>query len=156
MAWSHFENAITKRVGAGRAAPKSAAGTHKIVKGDSIWKIAARHYTGGNIQEHVDAILAANPKLDPKNLKLGAELVLPARGDSATSTTAATTATPAVKTSATGERLYDVKSGDTLSTIASKQLGSAKRWQEIYDLNRDRIKDPAKVYVGTTLKLPKS
>lgn len=47
---------------------------------------------------------------------------------------------------------YTVKRGDTLSKIAAKQLGSAKRWREIAKLNN--IRDPKNVKVGRVLKLP--
>lgn len=50
---------------------------------------------------------------------------------------------------------YTVKSGDSLSAIAKKQLGSASRWQEIYNLNKDIISNPNVIYPGQKLKLPK-
>lgn len=31
---------------------------------------------------------------------------------------------------------YEVKDGDTLSAIAQKMLGDAKRWPEIYEANK--------------------
>lgn len=50
---------------------------------------------------------------------------------------------------------YTVKSGDTLSAIAGKVLGSANRWSEIYALNRDLIgPNPGLIRVGMTLKIP--
>jgi nucleoid-associated protein YgaU len=30
------------------------------------------------------------------------------------------------------------------------------RWQEIYDLNRERIVDPSILFPGTSLRLPKN
>lgn len=53
-----------------------------------------------------------------------------------------------------GPRTYKVKRGDTLQKIAAKQLGSSKRWQEIYKRNRRKIKDPRKLKVGLELTLP--
>lgn len=49
---------------------------------------------------------------------------------------------------------YVVKQGDTLAKIAAKTLGSQARWQEIYDMNRDVIRDPHSVKPGTVMKLP--
>ncbi len=49
-------------------------------------------------------------------------------------------------------REYTVKSGDTLGGIASHELGSAQRWEEIAKLNGDL--NPSKLKVGMTLKLP--
>lgn len=49
---------------------------------------------------------------------------------------------------------YTVQSGDTLSKIAQRTLGDANRWTEIYNLNRDQISDPNRIYPGQVLKLP--
>ena len=46
---------------------------------------------------------------------------------------------------------YEVVSGDTLSGIG-KKLG--KNWKEIYEANRDKIKDPDKIQTGWKLKIP--
>lgn len=49
---------------------------------------------------------------------------------------------------------YTVQSGDSLWRIASRELGSGTRWSEIYDLNRDVIPDPDRIYIGQELQLP--
>ena len=50
--------------------------------------------------------------------------------------------------------VYVVQSGDTLSSIAEERIGDASRWEELYDLNRDLIKDPDKISPGQVLVLP--
>ena len=45
--------------------------------------------------------------------------------------------------------------GDCLWNIASKQLGSGSRWNEIYELNRSIIQDYNLIYIGQVFKLPK-
>lgn len=50
------------------------------------------------------------------------------------------------------KKVYTVKHGDTLQRIASKQLGSSKRWHEIAKLNA--IRDGSKLKVGEQLRLP--
>ena len=50
---------------------------------------------------------------------------------------------------------YMVRYGDTLSAIADKLLGSADRYQEIYDANRDRMASPDRLQVGATLRIPR-
>ena len=49
---------------------------------------------------------------------------------------------------------YTVKSGDSLWKIAQRQLGAGTRWGEIYEANRNTIKDPNMIYVGQTLAIP--
>ena len=50
---------------------------------------------------------------------------------------------------------YTIKKGDTLSGIAKKKLGSSSRWREIYELNKDIIKNPNLIYANQKIKLPK-
>jgi nucleoid-associated protein YgaU len=52
-------------------------------------------------------------------------------------------------------KVYVVKSGDTLYTIAKSQLGSGGQWQAIYDANKTAIgPDPNKLTAGTKLVMP--
>lgn len=51
-------------------------------------------------------------------------------------------------------RTYTIKKNDTLSGIAKSELGSAARWQEIYNLNKDVISNPNLIYPGQKIKLP--
>lgn len=50
--------------------------------------------------------------------------------------------------------VHTVQRGETLSTIAQARLGSAARWREIHELNRDRIPDPNRISPGMELRLP--
>ncbi len=47
-----------------------------------------------------------------------------------------------------------VEPGDTLSKIAARELGHAGLWPLLYRANRDRIKDPERVYPGQELTVP--
>ncbi|MCM8823465.1 MAG: OmpA family protein [Candidatus Omnitrophica bacterium] len=49
---------------------------------------------------------------------------------------------------------YTVQKGDSLSKIAKEQLGAAHRWRYLYELNKDRIKDPNKLRVGQKIIIP--
>lgn len=49
---------------------------------------------------------------------------------------------------------YTVQKGDSLWKIAKQQLGSGHRWAEIYEANKDTIKNPNLIYVGQTLTIP--
>ena len=55
---------------------------------------------------------------------------------------------------ADARRSYTVKSGDSLSRIAERELGDGSKWRAIYDANRDAIKDPDLIYPGQVLNLP--
>ena len=50
---------------------------------------------------------------------------------------------------------HTVKSGDTLSAIAKKLLGSANRYMDIFNANKDQLSDPDKIKVGQKLVIPK-
>lgn len=68
--------------------------------------------------------------------------------------TATVQAPPRPTASAPKNSTYDVESGDCLWNIAKKQLGDGSRWKEIYDLNKDKIKNPNLIYPNQTLTLP--
>ena len=59
------------------------------------------------------------------------------------------TFTPAMTT-------YKVQKGDTLEKIAARKeiYGSYKKWAKIYNANKDKIKNPNKLYVGQVLDIP--
>jgi len=51
-------------------------------------------------------------------------------------------------------KTYTVVKGDCLWNIAKKHLGKGSRWKEIYNLNKDKIKNANFIYPGQVLKLP--
>jgi nucleoid-associated protein YgaU len=51
-------------------------------------------------------------------------------------------------------KTYEVKAGDTLSSIARLVLGNAQRWQELYEANKDVIDDPNVIQPGMVLRIP--
>jgi len=56
--------------------------------------------------------------------------------------------------SSTAVKIYEVKSGDTLSKIAKTEYGNANDYMRIFDANKDILKDPNKIYPGQKLKIP--
>lgn len=54
----------------------------------------------------------------------------------------------------TGEKVYVVKRGDTLSAIARDHLGKVSRWPEIWEANKGRIANPNLIEIGWELLLP--
>ena len=56
--------------------------------------------------------------------------------------------------SAAVTRTYTVVAGDSLSKISKKIYGNANRWKEIFEANKDKIKNPDLIYPGQILKIP--
>lgn len=144
----------------------SSTTTYTIQSGDSLALIAKRQL---GAESRWTEIQAANPGLDPKRLRLGATIQLPAGAavqappktaivntpQKATST-AKPKSTPSPKTEVakSGSRPYTIKKGDLLRSIARTQLGNENRWKDIQALNPGL--DPTKLVVGATIRLPGS
>lgn len=117
-----------------------------IVKNnESLSKICQREYRDGSL---ATALAEYNGIADPNMVHAGSRLRLPDRSffgnlDKPHRTT--------VKSKFAR---YTVKNGETLSEISQKLLKTARRWQEIFELNRDVIDDPNNVRAGVTLKIP--
>ena len=56
--------------------------------------------------------------------------------------------------SASGQRTYVVRDGDTLASISRRFYKSSGKWKKIRDANRNVIDDPAKLKAGQTLTIP--
>ena len=52
------------------------------------------------------------------------------------------------------QQTYTVQSGDSLSSIAKRFLGDANAYMEIFNVNRDQLKDPDLIKPGQVLKIP--
>jgi LysM repeat protein len=117
--------------------PVSTGTTEYVVKsGDSFYTIAKSHGTT------IKAIEAANPGVDSRRLKIGQKLVLPDAG------AIGLTSAPAPAPTTSAGSTYVVKSGDTLSRIASSNNTTVKELKALNGLTTDRIN------VGQKLKLP--
>lgn len=51
-------------------------------------------------------------------------------------------------------RTVTVGSGDTLYSIAARTLRNGARWPEIYALNKAKVPNPNRIYVGQVLRVP--
>ncbi len=120
-------------------APAPAQSEYVVVKGDSLWKIAKSNGVS------VKAIEAANPGVDPARLKVGQKLVIPAPSSNAASPTTGMTGSSGM---GSGQEIYIVKSGDTLSKIARRYGTTIKAIESENNLTTTRIK------VGQKLKIP--
>jgi nucleoid-associated protein YgaU len=52
---------------------------------------------------------------------------------------------------------YTVRNGDTLSKISARPeiYGDAGAWRRLYEANRDRIRDPARLKPGQEIRIPR-
>jgi len=144
---------------ASRVAPPAervAAGSSEYVvqKGDSLIQIATRMLGS---KTRWTEIRDLNPGVDPRSLKVGTKLAIPASakatkqpGASAPVQKPATA--PAVKASGSGSGTYVVRKGDTLKSISEKLLGGSGNWKQLAAANPGV--DPHHISVGTSLRLP--
>lgn len=73
-----------------------------------------------------------------------------ARSDDPTTASGNMAVEPSVET-----KTYVVKSGDSLSEIAQREMGDGDRWKELYEANKGAIgDDPDLIHPGTELTIP--
>ena len=59
-----------------------------------------------------------------------------------------------VSKSASGSTEHTVKAGDTLSHLALQYYGNARKWQQIYEANKETMKNPNYIYIGQKVIVP--
>ncbi|CAG1008236.1 hypothetical protein PHYC_03538 [Phycisphaerales bacterium] len=144
--------------------PVKPARDYVVVSGDSAYKIAKREYGNGELWRKL--VEFNNGAIKPDgSLRIGSKIRLPAK--EALTGSAIAVAPPIVAppsqtspkatdapANSPAYRTYVIKKGDTLGSIASKELGTVKRAGEILELNRSVLKNPDVVPLGATIKLP--
>ena len=50
--------------------------------------------------------------------------------------------------------IYEIQSGDTLSSIAKRYYGDAMQYMRIFEANKGIIEDPDKIYPGQKIRIP--
>lgn len=119
---------------------------YTVKEGDTLSSIAANWFGDAG---KWDLIAKANPFVDPDRLSVGQVLRLPpkdAQREDITGRPPAQGSAPVV---------YVVRSGDTLSRIATAYYGSPLHWRLIYDANKSVIGENANALrVGMRLTIP--
>lgn len=126
----HVGQRITIRGTGASNSAETAPNTYTVQSGDTLGGIAAKN----NVS--LQALMAANPKVDAERLQIGQQLQLPRASPS----TGATGTTPGS---------YSVVSGDTMMKIASK-LGVS--YNALLAANRNV--DPDRLQIGQQLRVP--
>lgn len=120
------------------ATPALMGKEYTIARGDSFYTIAKAHGVA------ISAMIKANPNVDPKKLKVGQTVTIPAPASIVEATgTARETAPSDAQTSS-----YAVKPGDTLTRIAKAHATTVKAIRAANNLRTDRLQ------VGQKLKIP--
>jgi LysM repeat protein len=128
--------------------------------GDSLGRIASRQL-GANTPANRGTIIALNPSLQKDNNRIlvGAKYLLPADAWAAAlgidtgNVELASVRKPAIA-AASGSGIYVVQSGDSLSKIAERELGSVSNLGQLKSLNADVLGGGDVVKIGMKLKLP--
>ncbi len=133
--------------------PSNTPRSHRVTSGESLYSISEAVYGSG---KYFKKILAANPRIDPRHLKVGQILVIPELTDTdkpAISAAANTDSPETVDTSTA----YKVRSGDSLESISLKLYGTAQMVDKLYEANKTLIgPDENRLKIGWILKLPQA
>lgn len=142
----HMPPVVQHRAPAKKASPyvapvrfPTATGTYKVSKGDTLSGIAAQYGLSWK------TLAAMNGIDDPRKLRVGQSLSVPAKSEKTTSSSSSKS-TPAKTTLSGGT--YQVRSGDTLSGIASRNKVKVADLKAANGLSGDRI------IVGQKLVVP--
>ncbi len=134
--------------------------TYTIKAGDSFSSIATAIF---GAEKHWIDIADANPKVDPKRIKIGQVINLPdlQKDDQPPVTSPPSTPAPPARDHeatpaqpAPAPRIHEVKAGENLSSISRRYYNTPDHWRHLYLTNRDLIgSDPGKLQAGTKLKI---
>lgn len=139
--------------------------------GETLYKICQTKYGNGNLWKELADFNKATIS-NPTKLRKGTTIRLPSasvlRGEVTPVAVAAVVPAPQMLTMTNPDqqqvqqpvqqpattREYVVQKGDTLGSISARELGTAKKWESIYEANRDRLKSPSDLKIGKPLRIP--
>jgi nucleoid-associated protein YgaU len=134
---------------------------HVVSAGESLSSICAARFADRSLAVE---LARYNELADPDRVRIGKRLRIPSAADlvrgrpapahAPPSAPAAVAASPAPRETSDSPRTYTVKEGDVLSEIASRLLGSSRKYLVIYEHNRDILDSPDAIQAGMTLRIP--
>ena len=113
--------------------------SYVVVAGDSLTKIAKKIY--GHTKFWLE-IAAANDLAEPFKIFPGNGLKYPLSNDSAKTF---------ADTYRKNQKTVTVQRGDSLSKIAAQVFGNPDSWRKLFNINKDKIRDPNVLPAGITL-----
>ena len=130
--------------------PRAAAASseYTVKSGDTLEGIARTQLGDG---QKWKSIVEMNPGLDPKALKIGQKIKMPAGGAASAKESSA----PATGAANSATNTYTVQKGDTLMALSRKFYGSESDWKRILDANSGVLKgDKEGLRPGMKLTIP--
>jgi len=126
---------------------------HYVKKNETLYEIAQRYYGNG---EYYRSIIEANPGRVQANgnVRAGVRLVIPNKAGMANRNGAESSGEQTTPQRTVAANVIVVQSGETLSSIAQRYLGSSGRWRELFEANQHQISAPDQIAPGMELQLP--
>lgn len=143
--------------------------TYRVRSGDTLIGIARKVYGRRREGDHLRIYRANRDKLpSPAALSIGQVLVIPPPSSEASQPRRVAAVMPPQQKRYTemtltalgrrfnDSRIYVVSSGDSLTAIARRMMGSGSRSavRKLLNANRDRLSDPNRLAVGMRLRIP--
>lgn len=140
--------------------------THTVRRGETLAEISKKYL--GSPNRHLEIFNANRDELrNPNDLSIGMTLKIPVPAQPVQPAQPAKPEQPAVDpvgpvapvapvepAQPASFTSYTVQRGDSLSSIALDTLGDSERYMELYQANRDVLKDPDALRKGMVLKIP--
>lgn len=127
-------------------------GYYRIRQGDTLVGISRRIYGTTTM---VTAIEAANPGVSARDLRIGEKIRLPRKTHRPAANYHSSSYHPAQRHPVTGDRIYIVRRGDTLYSIAQHVYHNGGDWKLIYRANRRKLgSNPSDIFGGERLVIP--
>ena len=132
---------------------------HLVQRGETLRSICKAFYGDSGL---ASAISNWNSLPSANSIEIGQEISLPNRSALIILQNTASTEprissepnTPTAKPTRPSMGKYTVQSGDTLSEISQKVMGTAQKTQLLIDLNKDVMPNPNKIRPGMVLQYP--